>query len=201
VVGALQLIERSGRRGPVADAVVWIPGLPGAQQRAARLAQRNKQFEPRVVVVGRGGKVSFPNTDSIFHNVFSTTRGSEFDLGLYRGGTSREWTFTKPGVVRVFCNIHPVMAGWVLVLDQPDPVFAVTDSFGRARLTGIPAGQERIRIWHEKGGEREVTVDVAAGRETSFAAVLDASAWKKDSHEDKWGNVWVCGADGKCSAR
>lgn len=180
--------------------MVWIPGLSGASPRAARLVQRNKQFEPHVVVAGKGAVVSFPNSDRIFHNVFSTTPGSEFDLGLYKGGSAKDRTFSRPGVVRVFCNIHPAMTAYVVVLDQADPVFAVTDAAGQARMSGVPAGAHRVRIWHEKGGEQEVTVDVAAGRDASFQAVLDGSRWKKQPHEDKWGNVWLCDAGGPCIA-
>jgi hypothetical protein len=173
------------------DAVVWIPGLSGGAPRAARLAQRNKQFEPHVAVVGKGGSVSFPNSDRIFHNVFSSTPGAEFDMGLYKGGTSKDRAFPRPGVVRVFCNIHPVMTGYVVVLDQADPVFGVSDAAGRARLQGVPAGTHRLRIWHEKGGEQEVSVDVAVGRESSLVAVLDGSRWKKEPHKDKWGEDYT----------
>jgi len=191
VVANLELLEKNGRKGPVADAVVWIPGLPGGSARGARLVQREKQFDPHVVVVGKGGSVSFPNSDRIFHNVFSTTPGSEFDLGLYKGGTSKDQSFAKPGVVRVFCNIHPVMTAYVVVLDQPDPVFAVSDATGRARLAGVPPGTYRVRIWHEKGGDQEATVEVAPGREAVFGAVLDGSRWRKEPHKDKWGEDYT----------
>jgi plastocyanin len=193
VVGTLELLDRAGAKGPAVDAVVWIPGLSGGAPRPARLTQRNKQFEPHVVVVGKGGTVSFPNSDHIFHNVFSSTPGAEFDLGLYKSGSSKDRAFPRPGVVRVFCNIHPVMTGYVVVLDQPDPVFAVTDAAGRARLTGVPPGVHRVRIWHEKGGEQEVTVDVASGREVSFGAVLDGSRWKNQPHKNKLGEDYPKG--------
>jgi plastocyanin len=187
VTGTIELLDRDGRKQLVADAVVWIPGLSGASPRGARLVQRNKQFEPHVVVVGKGGTVSFPNSDRVFHNVFSSTIGAEFDLGLYKGGSSKDRVFARPGVVRVFCNIHPVMAGYVVVLDQADPVYAVTDAAGRARLPGVPPGPHRVRVWHEKGGDQEITVEVAAGRDSAFGAVLDATRWRKQPHKDKWG--------------
>jgi hypothetical protein len=193
-VGTLELLDSGGKKGPAADAVVWIPGLQAASPRGVpRLVQHNKQFEPHVVAVGKGGTVSFPNGDRVFHNVFSLTSGASFDLGLYKSGASKEHAFQKPGVVHVFCNIHPDMAGYVIVLDQPDPVFAVADAMGKVRLTGVPAGSRRVRIWHEHvlRGEQEVTVEVVAGREVVFGAVLNGSDYKKQPHKDKWGESYT----------
>jgi hypothetical protein len=187
VVGTIEILDRDGKKAPATDAVVWIPGISGGAPRTPSLVQRNKQFEPHVVVVGQGGTVKFPNSDRVFHNVFSTTPGFRFDLGLYKGGSSKDQSFAKPGVVQVFCNIHPVMTAYVLVLDQPDPIFALTDASGRARLVGVPPGVHKVRVWHEKGGDQEVTVDVAPGRDATFGAVLDGSRWRKLPHKDKWG--------------
>lgn len=194
IVATLELLDRGGKKGPAADAVVWIPGLTSASVRgAARLVQRNKQFEPHVVAVGKGASVGFPNLDRVFHNVFSRTQGADFDLGLYKSGSSKEHSFPRPGVVRVFCNIHPEMAGYVIVLDQAEPVFAVTDAAGKARLTGVPAGSTRLRVWHEKGGEQEATLEVFPGRDAAFALVLDGSHWKREPHKNKNGEDYPKG--------
>jgi hypothetical protein len=194
IVGTIEILDRGGKKGPAADAVVWIPGLLAASPRGvARLVQRNKQFEPHVVAVGKGGSVSFPNMDRVFHNVFSRTPGADFDLGLYKSGSAKDHAFPRPGVVRVFCNIHPEMTGYVIVLDQPDPVFALTDAAGKARLSGVPAGSYHVRLWHEKGGEQELSVDVAAGREATFGAVLDGSRWRREPHKNKNGEDYPKG--------
>jgi plastocyanin len=193
-VGSLRLLERGGKQGPALDAVVWIPGLGGhAARGAARLVQHDKQFTPHVVVVGKGGSVAFPNLDRVYHNVFSLTGGSSFDLGLYKSGDSRERTFVNPGVVRVFCNIHPEMSAYVLVLDQAAPFFAVTDVAGKVTLTGLPVGSHRLRVWHEKGGEQEVRVDVVAGAAASFNLVLDGSGWHNEPHKNKNGDDYPGG--------
>jgi hypothetical protein len=81
----------------------------------------------------------------------------------------------------------------VIVLDQADPVFAMTDATGKARLSGVPAGSYRVRLWHEKGGEQELTLDVAAGREAAFGAVLDGSRWRRESHKKKNGEDYPKG--------
>jgi hypothetical protein len=194
IVGTIEILDRGGNKGPAADAVVWIPGLLAASPRGvARLVQRNKQFEPHVVAVGRGGSVSFPNMDRVFHNVFSRTPGADFDLGLYKSGSAKDHAFPRPGVVRVFCNIHPEMTGYVIVLDQPDPVFALTAAAGKARLSGVPAGSYHVRLWHEKGGEQELSVDVASGREATFGAVLDGSRWRREPHKNKNGEDYPRG--------
>ncbi|HYN42094.1 MAG TPA: hypothetical protein VE129_09980, partial [Thermoanaerobaculia bacterium] len=112
------VIGSDGKSLPAADAVAWFPGLRGPAPAAPpRMSSRDKRFEPRVLAVPRGSAVTFPNYDKIFHNVFSLSEGSPFDLGLYRNGAARTTSFETPGVVRVYCNIHPQMAAYVVVLD------------------------------------------------------------------------------------
>lgn len=138
-----------------------------------------------MIAVPSGTTVSFPNYDRIYHNAFSRTPGSEFDLGLYRGGASRDKRFATAGLVRVFCNIHAEMAAYVLVLDET--VYGVTDARGVIRIRGVPPGTRRVRIWHDKAGESELTLAVAAGRETAFSARLDGSRYRRQPHLNKHG--------------
>ena len=97
-----------------------------------------KRFRPRVVAVPLHGSVDFPNVDSIYHNVFSVSGGNRFDLGLYRSGASKSRQFDEAGLVRVFCNIHPQMVGFVLVVDSD--FVATTGPDGKFRFDGVPAG-------------------------------------------------------------
>ncbi len=83
------------------------------------MATRQKEFVPRMLAVPRGSRVRFPNEDPILHNVFSVSPDNGFDLGLYRKGPGKERTFDKPGLVRVFCNVHHGMVAYLLVLDTP----------------------------------------------------------------------------------
>src|SRR6185369_3436875 len=86
--------------------LVTVTSLPGH----ARMIQSDKRFTPHVLVVPVGSRVDFPNMDPIFHNAFSNFDGQLFDVGLYPPGSSRSVKFDRVGVVRVFCNIHPMMS-------------------------------------------------------------------------------------------
>ena len=151
-------------RGRVTDAVLWLrtaPSRPGADTvvvAAPRLAQRNQMFEPRVVVVPVGGRVSFPNLDPIYHNVFSVSPTRRFDLGKYGRGESRTVRFDKPGVVSVYCDIHTDMAASIVV--TPSHAWARPGEDGRYELSGLPAGRYRLVWWHpdSPGGEADVVV-------------------------------------------
>ena len=82
------------------------------------MLQKGKMFTPHILPIMTGTTVDFPNSDPIFHNAFSSYNGQIFDVGLYPPGTSKSVRFTRPGVVRVFCNIHPTMSAIILVLEH-----------------------------------------------------------------------------------
>ena len=175
-----------GKTLPAADAVAWFPGLRGTgAPPAPRMASRDKRFEPRVLAVPKGTTVTFPNYDKIFHNVFSLSEGARFDLGLYRNGASRTTSFETPGVVRVYCNIHPQMAAYVLVLDGS--LYAQTGKDGAALLAGVPPGRQTLKVWEERGGEWAGAVVVAPGATTEVTVPLDATKWKDQPHKNKYG--------------
>jgi plastocyanin len=123
---------------PAADVVVWLDALqvPG-EPRTAKvvLDQRNLNFYPHVLAVRVGTTVDFPNDDRVFHNVFSFKDGKQFDLGMYPVGALRHVTFDKPGLSRIFCNIHPNMAAYVMAVDSP--YFAVSDQTGAFKIPGV----------------------------------------------------------------
>jgi plastocyanin len=108
---------------PAASVVVYAEPATGAaparESKPVSLSQKNKAFAPRVLGVPVGTAVNFPNDDDIFHNVFSLSPGHAFDLGLYRAGASKRRTFTSPGLVRVFCNIHPQMTALIVSVATP----------------------------------------------------------------------------------
>ncbi|HKC25735.1 MAG TPA: carboxypeptidase regulatory-like domain-containing protein [Thermoanaerobaculia bacterium] len=188
LAGRIVLLDAQGNTSPAMDAVVWLPGIAERNPHfapARSITQREKRFEPHVLAVRRGTVVSFPNLDRIFHNVFSLTPGNQFDLGLYRGGASREARFETPGLVRVYCNIHPQMAANVFVVDGG--AFAMTDADGRYRIGGVPPGPHVARVWQERGGGKEERVEVRGGETATLDVRLDASGWRERPHKNKHG--------------
>jgi plastocyanin len=183
LVGRLELLERGGARVAARDTVVWVPGTT-SRAPAPTITSREKRFTPRVVAVAPGASVTFPNVDSIFHNVFSRTPGNEFDLGLYRKGDSRTFRFANPGLVRVYCNIHPNMAAYVMVVE--DAAFAVTGEDGAFRLR-LPPGRRRVRVWNERSGEKEFVLDLGPGEVKEWTAELDGTTYRRIQHQNKFG--------------
>jgi plastocyanin len=136
--------------------VVYLDPAPRAafdvrDEPRARMDQRNETFEPHVLAVVAGTNVDFPNSDRTYHNVFSLSKPKQFDLGRYAAGKSRAVKFDKPGIVRVFCDIHPHMSAFILVFSHR--YFAVTDDEGRYRIDNVPPGNYTVVAWNE-------TVDV-----------------------------------------
>ena len=149
---------------PQKDVVVWLVGgdaLPPTPKKIV-LDQRQLQFKPHVLAVRTGSQVEMPNSDRVFHNVFSFHDGKRFDLGLYPVGTAKMVTFDRPGLSRIFCNIHPNMAAYVLAVDSA--YFAVTDSRGQFAIAGVPGGSYTYRAWRPGGDTTTGTLVVEPGR-------------------------------------
>ena len=142
---------------PVPDTVIWLdaPGAPpAANAPRAVLDQRNLSFSPRVLVVRAGTSVEFPNNDRVFHNVFSFRDGRRFDLGLYPVGSMKRVQFDRAGLSRIFCNIHPNMAAYVMTVDSP--YFTRSDESGAFTIAGVPAGSHTYHAWRP-GAVAELT--------------------------------------------
>jgi hypothetical protein len=108
----------------------------------------------------------------VFHNVFSFREGKRFDLGLYPVGSTKPVYFDRPGLVRIFCNIHSNMSAFIWVLENP--YFGVTDQSGRFRIPNVPAGERVVRVWHEKLGTRRLSVHVPRDGEAPLEVKLDS---------------------------
>ena len=113
----------------------------------AAMDQRNERFIPHVLAVMVGTVVDFPNSDLTYHNVFSLSRTKSFDLGRYAAGRSKSVRFDRPGIVRVFCEIHSHMSAFILVFAHR--YFAVTDAAGDYRIDNVPAGTYNVFVWNE----------------------------------------------------
>ena len=153
---------RAGRTR-LANAVVWLEAAVSHREPAhAVVDQRNLRFAPQVLAVQVGTTVAFPNSDRVFHNVFSFRDGKRFDLGLYPAGATMRVQFDKPGVSRLFCNIHPGMAGYVVSLDTP--YYAVSDSQGAFRIAEVPVGTYTFPAWRPGGPDLSGRYDAASGQ-------------------------------------
>ncbi len=131
--------------------------------------QRNEQFVPRLLAITVGTIVDFPNSDTKFHNVFSLSKTHPFDLGRYPPGKSGFERFDRPGLVRVFCDIHSHMSGYILVFSHR--YFAVTDADGRYAIPRVPAGTYTLMLWSELGTAepRRVTVTDGDDRRSGYS--------------------------------
>jgi plastocyanin len=189
ISGRVALIKNGTPLADSSNVIVWLEGIhrSGAAPPASRATMKSerKRFTPRVVVVPRRGAVDFPNVDAIYHNVFSVSGANRFDLGLYRAGVSKEKSFEEPGLVRVYCNIHPTMVGFVMVVDSD--FAAVTREDGSFRFEGVAAGSHVLKVWHEEGTETPVTVTVRARGVTEVPVQLDISSYKLQPHKNKYG--------------
>jgi len=164
--------------------------LPAAGRPAVML-QKDKTFSPHVLAIQAGSLVEFPNADPIFHNAFSSYNGQVFDIGLYPPGTTRSVKFARPGVVRVFCNIHSSMSALIVVVASP--YFATTKRDGTFAIAGVPPGQYNFSVFHERATEaalarlsRKITVGVDGVSLPNI--VISEAGYLSIPHKNKYGH-------------
>ena len=194
VSGVIEIMQRAQAHESLSDIVVWLlPTQPDAsapvQPEHSQLLQKDKMFHPHVLAVSVGSVVDFPNADPIFHNAFSSFDGQLFDVGLYPPGTSRSIHFRRPGIVRVFCNIHPSMSAVIVVLDTP--YFAKADAEGRYQIPGVPAGTYELRVFDERataGPDVKMTVTIDNNQSVTTAPIrLSELGYVRQPHKNKYG--------------
>lgn len=156
----------------IKNVVIFFADMPASKPapRTASIAQKDEQFVPHVVAVTAGSAVAFPNDDPFFHNVFSLSRGASFNLGRYPSGASRSKTFPRPGIVKVFCEIHSHMSAVVRVFDHN--YFTIPDDEGEFVIGDVPPGEHTLVAWHERIGERRDKVTIRAGTATTINFTL-----------------------------
>lgn len=162
-----------------------IPGIPSAaaSPRTIEIRQLNRQFVPDVAVVPAGGTVSFPNMDPIFHDVYSLSKPKRFDLGAYDKGQTRRVTFTKPGIVEIYCHLHPNMAATIVVTGNG--YYAQPDRDGQYRIPNVPPGHYTLVAWHKTAGFFRKSIDVKPEQTTiaDFLIPVDVDA-KEEASKD-----------------
>jgi plastocyanin len=195
------------RHGAIPGTVVWLTPIAGASGEATvaspspaaspasnlRLVQKNKSFQPHILVVQAGSVVDFPNRDPFFHNVFSLFEGKRFDLGLYEAGTSRMVRFDRPGISYIFCNIHPEMSAVVITITTP--WYAISNKDGQISLADVPYGRYLLRVWSEGMGpenEQPLTREITISADASSLGVIRVpeANGQRMAHKNKYGREY-----------
>lgn len=158
--GTLILQTQAGQSATSADmtdSVIYFRPASGAARPHPghyQMYTHDSQFDPRTLIVPVGSTVNFPNQDHILHNVFSVSPVATFDLGYYGLGGNGQYTFTKPGVALVYCNVHSSMQADVLILDTP--YYTHPNRNGRFTLSGLPAGAGTLWVWNPRADAHSV---------------------------------------------
>ena len=196
--------EKSANPAPDAsEIVVWLNPLDaGTKSEAAdasihkkvQLVQRNKTFQPHVLVVPVGTVVDFPNRDPFFHNVFSLFDGKRFDLGLYEAGASNSVRFDRLGVSFLFCNIHPEMSAVVVAVDTP--YYSLSDRKGTLTIQNVPDGKYDLHVWYERSLPDDLknltrTVTIAAGERDLGTINVPENPSFTLAHKNKYGQDYT----------
>ena len=171
--------------GDLSEVYVFIENVRGApvRNRTIEIKQENKQFSPRLAVVQTGTQVVFPNLDTVFHNVFSTSAKNAFDLGSYRAGDKpRSVVMTSPGLVEVFCNVHQKMNVNIMVV--PNNLYTKVRADGSFRIENVPVGARKVVAWSPNTKLVAQKVEVTpSGGQTTFSLEYEEA----QSHTNKLG--------------
>jgi plastocyanin len=195
VTGRVVILEKDNGPSPdLGDAVVYLEGH-GITAPTVRfdITISDKTFSPHVLVVPIGSTIAFPNHDPFDHNVFSVSDSNSFDLGLYGRGEGKTVVFKHPGLVRVFCNVHPRMVALVQVMATHH--FAQPGADGQFTVTGVEPGAYRLHVWHERA-PTEVVKDVTVGPSglTDLVITLNARGFRPQPHKNKFGKDYPTNA-------
>jgi plastocyanin len=172
------IMDDAGKPLPNA-VVVAVPAdghLPPERPVVEVVDQIDKEFTPYVKPVRVGSSVQFPNKDNVQHHVYSFSAPKKFELPLYRGTPARPVLFDRTGVVKLGCNIHDWMVGYVYVADSP--YFSKTPKEGSVELN-VPPGRYQVRVWHprmrdaESATSKEVDVPPAAAARAEWRLRLN----------------------------
>ncbi len=192
VTGKVMFMTKRGQRPVVNETLVWLDAVGRAPKKPGgtfSMTTRSKTFLPHVLAVPTGSTVSFPNEDPISHNLFSLTPGHTFDLGLYRKGPGKTHKFDTPGVVNIYCNVHPNMSAVVHVMQTPWYGFA--DANGDYSFD-VPPGKYRVTAWNEQGGIASSEIEVKADGKVAGQTLLtiDGRNYRFVQHTNKHGQTY-----------
>jgi plastocyanin len=193
VSGRVKFVGPDGESRDSSSVIVVLENVPNSDpkrlgiSRNARITQKDRRFLPEVAVVMSGSSVEFPNEDLIDHNVFSLSRTRVFDLGLYRNPESKSVVFSRPGVVDVYCNIHPDMAAKIKVIDTV--FYAPVKADGSFEIANVPAGTYPMVAWQPYGEEYRGQVTIENGKASKVDIPLRQGA-RPPRHLNKEGKPY-----------
>ena len=152
--------------GVTGESVVYVEAPAGKTFPAPTdkpvMDQKGLMFTPHIMTIQQGTTVEFLNSDKVAHNVFWISVGGNkklgHNLGTWPQGEKRAFKFDNPGAIPLLCNVHPEMAGYIVV--SPTPYFATTDKSGNYKIENVPDGSYTVTAWHEgaKNSSKPVTV-------------------------------------------
>ncbi len=158
----------------------WKPRTPKRHV----MEQRGREFNPRVMALSVGSTVAFPNFDTVFHNVFSTSPLGAFDLGIYKSGEAREFKFDKEGIIRLGCNLHANMSAYLVVVSAP--AYVVTDDKGNFKFNRLAPGKYKLKAWSERS-KAPITQDITIKAGSNTINVGVAADAPSGPQPDKFG--------------
>ncbi len=160
-----KLFGKLKKKKDMSGVIVYVTGFKSeAPAETQNIVQKDKRFSPDVLPVVVGQKVRFPNLDKIYHNVFSISHIKSFDLGQYKSTEPPKLViFEKPGLVPIYCNIHPEMLTYAVVLENAS--YAMTDKDGTFRITDVPSGVYTLNAWLPKAKRVSQKIKIKAGQE------------------------------------
>jgi plastocyanin len=192
VNGKVMFLTKRGQSPVMNETLVWLDAIGRAPKKpamSATMTTRSKAFVPHVLAVPVGSSISFPNEDPISHNLFSLSPGHTFDLGLYRKGPGKAQKFEAPGLVNIYCNVHPNMSAVVHVMDTPYYGFA--DANGNYSFD-VPPGKYKVTAWNEQGGSMSSDIEVRPDGKVAGATLLtiDGRNFRVVQHTNKNGQAY-----------
>lgn len=171
VVGKISFAKDVRLRGrELANVIVSVEGVETSSEAIQAVIearplpvidQKDMKFKPHVLSVLVGEAVGFPNSDPLFHNVYSGSKLKAFNLGMYPQGESKELAFDEAGIIELLCNVHSEMKAYLVVKEHP--YFATVERDGTFRIDNIPPGEYTVQAWHPKAQDAISQVTIESG--------------------------------------
>lgn len=190
--GRVQILGKKNKKHKPSNVIITLKPFTAVQDtseknRTHEVDMRNKTYTPVAQTILKGDSLQFNNHDDIKHNVFSSSGDNTFDLGTFEGGGVRTVALQHTGIVKVYCNIHPEMATFVMVADNP--LHAISNNKGEFVIENIPTGKYALSLWHIRG-ESNTEVVIEAGVNSLQELLIDASSYQRVAHKNKFGEEY-----------